>query len=77
MQKLLKALEPREVDDVEMSPEDLAEAERRWVVLGPPRCQGAASFENAVKWTNISQVSGTKQVTLLSFWGATCAYRQC
>ena len=31
MQKLLKALEPREVEEVEMSPEDLAEAERRWV----------------------------------------------
>lgn len=29
LQKLLKALEPREVEKVELSPEDLAEAERR------------------------------------------------
>ncbi|GAB4821890.1 hypothetical protein N2152v2_008936 [Parachlorella kessleri] len=29
MQKLLKALEPREEEEVQMTPEDLAEAERR------------------------------------------------
>ena len=53
MQKLLKALEPREVEEVQLSPEDQAEAERRWaegresegchMLLLEPVCNSASS----------------------------------
>lgn len=47
MQKLLKALEHREVEKVHMSAEDLAEAERRYALASHRRGNSFRDFGNA------------------------------